>query len=52
MRKNLLTIVMALVAMCANAQDKVSTATTWDFESYQSGATISNVVVLLAKAMT
>ena len=31
MKKNLLTIVMvALVAMCANAQDKVSTATTWD----------------------
>ena len=44
MRKNLLTIVMALVAMCANAQDKVSTATTWDFESYQSGATISNEI--------
>ena len=30
MKKNLLTIVLALVAMCANAQDKVSTATTWD----------------------
>lgn len=44
MKKNLLTIVMALVAMCANAQDKVSTATTWDFESYQSGATISNEI--------
>ncbi len=43
MKKNLLTIALALVAMCANAQDKVSTATTWDFESYQSGATISNV---------
>ena len=42
MKKNLLTIALALVAMCANAQDKVSTATTWDFESYQSGATISN----------
>ena len=44
MKKNLLTIVLALVAMCANAQDKVSTATTWDFESYQSGATISNEI--------
>lgn len=44
MKKNLLTIVMALVAMCANAQDKVSTTTTWDFESYQSGATISNEI--------
>jgi hypothetical protein len=44
MKKNLLTIVMALVAMCANAQDKVSTAITWDFESYQSGATISNEI--------
>ena len=44
MKKNLLTIVMALVAMFANAQDKVSTATTWDFESYQSGATISNEI--------
>ena len=44
MKKNLLTIVLALVAMFANAQDKVSTATTWDFESYQSGATISNEV--------
>ena len=39
-----MTIVLALVAMCANAQDKVSTATTWDFESYQSGATISNEI--------
>ena len=44
MKKNLLTIVLALVAMFANAQDKVSTATTWDFESYQSGATISNEI--------
>lgn len=44
MKKNLLTIALALVAMCANAQDKVSTATTWDFESYQSGATISNEI--------
>ena len=53
MKKNLLTIVLALVAMfanaqdkvsTANAQDKVSTATTWDFESYQSGATISNEI--------
>ena len=44
MKKNLLTIILALVAMCANAQDKVSTATTWDFESYQSGATISNEI--------
>ena len=44
MKKNLLTIVMALVAMCANAQDKVSTATTWEWESYQSGATISNEI--------
>lgn len=44
MKKNLLTIVMALVAMCANAQDKVSTTTTWNFESYQSGATISNEI--------
>ena len=44
MKKNLLTIVLTLVAMCANAQDKVSTATTWDFESYQSGATISNEI--------
>lgn len=44
MKKNLLTIVMALVAMFANAQDKVSTATTWDFESYESGATISNEI--------
>lgn len=44
MKKNLLTIVMALVAMCANAQDKVSTTTTWDFENYQSGATISNEI--------
>ena len=44
MKKNLLTIVMALVAMCANAQDKVSTTTNWDFESYQSGATISNEI--------
>ena len=44
MKKNLLTIVLALVAMCANAQDKVSTATTWDFESYQSGTTISNEI--------
>ena len=63
MKKNLLTIALALVAMCANAQDKVSTATTWDFESYQSGATISNEikniksmvsmsVVLQVKAMT
>ena len=44
MKKNLLTIALALVAMFANAQDKVSTATTWDFESYQSGATISNEI--------
>jgi hypothetical protein len=44
MKKNLLTIVLALVAMFANAQDKVSTATAWDFESYQSGATISNEI--------
>ena len=44
MKKNLLTIVMALVAMFANAQYKVSTATTWDFESYESGATISNEI--------
>ena len=44
MKKNLLTIALALVAMCANAQDKVSTTTTWDFESYQSGATISNEI--------
>ena len=44
MKKNLLTIVLALVAMFANAQDKVSIATTWDFESYESGATISNEI--------
>ena len=42
MKKNLLTIALALVAMFANAQDKVSTATTWDFESFQSGSVISN----------
>ena len=38
---------MAFVAMFsvnvqAQAQDKVSTATTWDFESYTSGSVISN----------
>lgn len=49
MKKNLLTIAMAFVAMFsvnvqAQAQDKVSTATTWDFESYQSGSTISNEI--------
>jgi len=42
MKKNLLTIALALVAMFANAQDKVSTATTWDFESFLSGSVISN----------
>lgn len=42
MKKNLLTIALALVAMIANAQDKVSTATTWDFESYEKGTVISN----------
>ena len=47
MNKNFLTTVLALVAMftvnvLAQAQDKVSTATTWDFENYQSGSTISN----------
>lgn len=42
MKKNLLTIALALVAMFANAQDKVSTATTWDFESYEKGSVISN----------
>lgn len=45
MKKTLLTIAMALVAMISvNAQDKVATATTWDFESYQSGSTISNEI--------
>lgn len=47
MKKNFLSIVMALVAMFsvnvpANAQDKVSTATTWDFESYTKGSVISD----------
>ncbi|MBQ7420305.1 MAG: hypothetical protein IJV17_06155 [Prevotella sp.] len=42
MKKNLLTIALALVAMVCNAQDKVSTATTWDFESYEKGTVISN----------
>ena len=42
MKKNLLTIALALVAMFANAQDKVSTATTWDFESYEKDSVISN----------
>lgn len=47
MRKNLFVIVLALSAMFtfniqANAQDKVSAATTWDFESYESGKTISD----------
>lgn len=42
MKKNLLTIALALVAIFANAQDKVSTATTWDFESFLSGSVISN----------
>lgn len=38
-----MTIALALVAMVSvNAQDKVSTATTWDFESYASGSVISN----------
>ena len=49
MKKNLSTIVLALIAIFAvnvqaQAQDKVSTATTWDFESYQSGSTISNEI--------
>lgn len=45
MKKTLMTIALALVAMISvDAQDKVSTATTWDFESYQSGATISNEI--------
>lgn len=44
MKKNLLTIALALVAMLANAQDKVSTATTWDFESYDKGTVISNSI--------
>ena len=45
MKKTLLTIALALVAMIsANAQDKVATATTWDFESCQSGSTISNEI--------
>lgn len=43
MKKTLMTIALALVAMVSvNAQDKVSTATTWDFESYASGSVISN----------
>lgn len=43
MKKTLMTIALALVAMVSvNAQDKVSTATTWDFESYESGSVISN----------
>ena len=43
MKKTLMTIALALVAMLSvNAQDKVSTATTWDFESYASGSVISN----------
>jgi opacity protein-like surface antigen len=43
MKKTLMTIVLALVAMLSvNAQDKVSTATSWDFESYASGSVISN----------
>lgn len=43
MKKTLMTIALALVAMVSvNAQDKVSTATSWDFESYASGSVISN----------
>jgi hypothetical protein len=43
MKKTLMTIALALVAMLSvNAQDKVSTATSWDFESYASGSVISN----------
>lgn len=43
MKKTLMTIALALVAMLSvNAQDKVSTATSWDFESYESGSVISN----------
>ena len=43
MKKTILTIALALVAMITvNAQDKVSTATTWDFESYEKGSVISN----------
>lgn len=43
MKKIIFTTALALVAMISvNAQDKVSTATRWDFESYQSGSTISN----------
>ena len=52
MKKNLLTIALALVAMFANAQDKVSTATTWDFESTRlRTSTACLFVVLPAKAM-
>lgn len=43
MKKTLMTIALALVAMLSvNAQDKVSTATSWNFESYESGSVISN----------
>lgn len=43
MKKTLMTIALAFVAMVSvNAQDKVSTATSWDFESYASGSVISN----------
>ena len=47
MKKNFFVIAMAFVAMFAvsnraNAQDKVSEATTWDFESYEKGSVISN----------
>ena len=42
MKKTLFTIALTFVAMLSNAQDKVSTATTWDFESYDKGTVISN----------
>ena len=52
MKKNLLTIALALVAMIANAQDKVSTATTWDFESYEKGTVISNGINSITDSMS
>lgn len=43
MKKTIFTIALALVAMISvNAQDKVSEATTWNFESYDKGSVISN----------